>query len=69
MELCGVAASDAREEYERKWKLKLEWYQENGVKLAEEGGGPNGTLLTSTEIEGIDHSQLLALIKKIKSGA
>ncbi|HLW69078.1 MAG TPA: ATP-binding domain-containing protein [Candidatus Binataceae bacterium] len=55
-------------EYERKWKLKLEWYRGNGIDLEEEGGGPNGMLLTSTETDGIDQGQILGLIKKIKSG-
>lgn len=55
-------------EYERKWKAKLKWYRDNGIVLDEEGGGSNGTLITSTETEGIDHGQLARLIKKIKSG-
>lgn len=54
--------------YDSKWKLKLEWYRDNGVVLDEEGGGPNGTLITSTEREGIDYDQIARLIKKIKSG-
>ena len=56
------------EEYERKWKLKLAWYRQNEIKPHEEGGGPNGTLLTSTETEGIDLMQIQKLIKTIKSG-
>lgn len=56
-------------EYERKWKLKLKWYEDNGIILDEKGGGPNGTLVTSTEIEGINHNQIARLIKKIKTGA
>lgn len=55
-------------EYDRKWKLKLEWYRNNGIKLEEEGGGPNGTLVTSTETDGIDHAQIVQFIKKIKRG-
>jgi ATP-dependent exoDNAse (exonuclease V) alpha subunit len=55
-------------EYDRKWKAKLEWYRENGVVPDEEGGGPNGTLLTTTELDGIDHPQIADRIKKIKSG-
>jgi hypothetical protein len=34
----------------------------------EEGSGPNGTLITSTELEGIDHDQIARLIKKVKTG-
>jgi hypothetical protein len=55
-------------EYERKWKAKLEWYRHNGIVSDDEGGGPNGTLITSTEMEGIDHSQITRLITKVKSG-
>jgi hypothetical protein len=56
-------------EYERKWKLKLEWYRDNGIKPEVEGGGPNGTLVTSTETEGIEHNQIARLIRKIKGGS
>ncbi len=55
-------------EYDRKWNAKLDWYRENGVVLDDEGGGPNGRLITSTEMEGIDQGQITRLIKKIKSG-
>ncbi len=53
-------------EYERKWKLKLEWYRQNDILPDGEGEGPNGTLLTSTELEGIDNDQIARLIRKIK---
>jgi hypothetical protein len=52
----------------RKWKLKLAWYEENGIVSHEKGGGPNGTLVTSTETKGIDYAQIARLIKVIKSG-
>jgi len=55
-------------EYDRKWKAKLKWYQENGILPDEEGGGSNGTLLTTTELDGIEHDQIADRIKKIKSG-
>ncbi|MBX5454449.1 MAG: ATP-dependent RecD-like DNA helicase [Acidobacteriia bacterium] len=64
-EHLGMLGDD---EYERKWKLKLAWYLENGIKPVEDGGGPNGTLLTSTELDGINHAQIAQHIKKIKSG-
>jgi hypothetical protein len=57
----------AAEECELDHTRKLEWYNENGIKLEEEGGGPDGTLVTFTETEGIDHSQA-RLIRKIKTG-
>ena len=53
-------------QYDRKWEAKLKWYRSNGVLPDSEGGGPSGTLLTSTEISGIDHNQIAAYIKKIK---
>ena len=55
-------------EYERKWKLKLAWYHENGIDLAEKGGGAAGTLVTTTETDGINHDQIAQHIKTIKSG-
>lgn len=54
-------------EYERKWKLKLGWYADNGILPHEKGGGPNGSLVTSSEIDGIDYGQIARLIKIIKS--
>ena len=44
-------------------------YRENGIDLVTKGGGSNGTLVTTTELDGIDHSQIAQYIKKIKSGA
>ena len=38
-----------REDYRRSWEAKLAWYRSNGILPAEEGGGPRGTLLTTTE--------------------
>ena len=50
------------------WKLKLAWYGENGILAHDEGGGPNGTLITSSETEGFDYQQDRAIGKIIKSG-
>ncbi len=55
--------------YDRKWTAKLGWYRSNGIVPDDEGGGPNGTLLTTTETEGIDHAQIARNIKKIESGS
>ncbi|MBX5173575.1 hypothetical protein HJB84_27585 [Rhizobium sp. NZLR1b] len=54
--------------YDQKWTANLAWYRSKGIFPGEEGGGPNGTLLTTTEIEGIDRAQISRHIKKIKSG-
>jgi hypothetical protein len=55
-------------EYEEKWAAKLKWYRKNGIALEAEGGGDNGTLVTSTETNGIDHDQIARLIRTIKDG-
>ena len=55
--------------YDDKWKRKLQWYRGNGIVQLEEGGGENGTLVTTTEREGIDHHQIASLIGRIKKGA
>lgn len=38
-----------RDDYRRKWEKKLQWYRDNGILPLEEGGGEQGTLVTSTE--------------------
>ena len=55
-------------EYDIKWKAKLKWYRENGILPDADGGGPNGTLLTTTELEGINDKQIAKNIRRIKSG-
>jgi ATP-dependent exoDNAse (exonuclease V) alpha subunit len=55
-------------DYDEKWERKLKWYRDNGITHEKERGGPNGTLVTTTEIDGIDHNQIARLIKMIKSG-
>ena len=55
-------------EYERKWKLKLAWYERNGIVPHDKGGGPNGSLVTSSETKGVDYGQIAELIKIIKRG-
>ncbi len=60
--MLGVA------EYQEKWKAKLKWYRKNDVLPVEDGGGENGTLLTSSERDGIDHDQIARLIAMIKEG-
>ena len=38
-----------RPSYRRNWEKKLKWYRSNGVLPREEGGGPNGTLVTTQD--------------------
>lgn len=39
--------------YRDRWKRKLNAYRDSGILPHDEGGGPNGTLLTTEEHEGI----------------
>jgi hypothetical protein len=55
-------------QYEEKWAAKLQWYKENLIVPEAEGGGENGTLVMSTETDGIDDDQIARLIRKIKEG-
>lgn len=55
-------------EYEEKWGYKQQWYRDNDVLPHEEGGGDAATLITTTELNGIDHNQIANLIKLIKEG-
>ena len=55
-------------EYDKKWKAKMQWYRKNGVVPHEDGGGETGTLLTSHEMDGINHDQIARLIRTIKEG-
>ena len=56
-------------EYDRKWALKLQWDRKNGILPEQEGGGPNGILVTTEELDWIKTDQIMALIAKIKDGA
>lgn len=59
-----------RENYRSSWKAKLEWYRKGGIFPAEEGGGPNGTLVTTTESskEGFDSTKVHKLIREQLNG-
>lgn len=50
----------SKPDYKRKWSAKLEWYRAHGVLPFGEGGGPNGTLVTSEDLPGgaIDSQEL-----------
>ena len=56
--------------YRRKWERKLQWYASLGILPAAQGGGPNGTLLTSQDDErgGIDCAEIERLIELIQNG-
>jgi hypothetical protein len=55
-----------RKDYSRSWDKKLSWYRSQGVLPAEEGTGPNGTLITTKESQktGFDLSIVKSTIAK-----
>ncbi|HET6145565.1 MAG TPA: AAA family ATPase [Candidatus Acidoferrales bacterium] len=55
-----------RADYKRSWEKKLAWYRSNGVLPAEEGAGPNGMLVTTTESSsaGFDSAAVQNVIRK-----
>jgi hypothetical protein len=59
-----------RENYQQSWAGKLAWYRANGVLPGEEGGGPSGTLVTTTESSttGFDAAQVQNLIQQYCGG-
>jgi hypothetical protein len=59
-----------REDYRQSWATKLAWYRANGVLPAEEGGGPAGMLVTTTESStaGFDAAQVQNLIQQYCGG-
>lgn len=63
-EHCGMLLDP---EYRKRWELKLKWYRDNGVLPLSEGGGPNGTLVvTSDDAEsGFDTTEIGTIIDKL----
>jgi hypothetical protein len=55
-----------REDYRLSWEKKLTWYRSQGVLPAEEGSGPNGMLVTTTESSktGFDSTVVKSIIGK-----
>ena len=55
-----------REDYRISWGKKLAWYRSQGVLPAEEGPGPNGMLVTTTESSktGFDSTVVKSIIGK-----
>jgi len=54
-----------RADYRLSWEKKLAWYKAHGILPAQEGSGPNGMLVTTTESStaGFDASVVRAVIK------
>jgi len=57
-----------REDYRKAWERKLQWYRTNDILPHEEGGGENGTLITTTEsiASGFDMASITTMIRLIK---
>lgn len=47
-------------DYARKWELKKSWYAENGILPADDGGGANGVLMWTDDLQGADAQAWLA---------
>ncbi len=53
--------------YRTRWDVKLEWYRNMGILPEEEGGGENGTLVTTRDDKGggIDSNEIETVIKRV----
>jgi hypothetical protein len=45
-EHCGMLLDD---EYRRRWELKKKWYRDHGVLPWQDSGGPEGTLVETSD--------------------
>lgn len=61
-EHCGMLNDEG---YKKRWDTKLKWYRDGGVLPVEEGGGPKGNLIVTTEAPGISSSDVETLIRKL----
>ncbi len=63
-EHCGMLMDD---EYRKRWERKQKWYRDNGVLPFNESGGPNGTLVTTSDDlqSGFDTHQIGAILDKL----
>jgi hypothetical protein len=67
-EHCGMLDDP---EYLARWELKQKWYRDNGVLPDSEGGGPNGTLVVTSDAPqtGFDTLQIGQIVEKLFTGA
>lgn len=63
-EHCGLLFD---KQYQLRWERKLEWYKKNGILPQEQGGGPNGSLIVTSDDErgGISSKDIEELIHKV----
>jgi len=54
-------------QYKDRWERKKQWYFDNGILPAEDGGGPNGVLVVSEDSEqgALSSQNIEKLIKEI----
>ena len=52
-------------EYTRKWELKKEWYADNGILPFDDGGGSNGVLIWTDDLQGADAKTWLDFAGKV----
>lgn len=64
-EHCGMLTNDV---YKQRWERKKQWYYENGILPLEEGGGPNGTLIVTTDSSknGISIPAIESIIERMQ---
>lgn len=51
--------------YAAKWDAKLHWYRENGVVHTDDGGGPDGVLMTTDDLGGVNVPAWTALAERV----
>lgn len=52
-------------DYARKWELKKAWYAENGILPHSQGGGQNGSLMWTDDLNGADAQAWLAFASEV----
>ncbi|MET9227218.1 AAA family ATPase [Lentzea sp. NPDC003310] len=52
-------------DYARKWELKKAWYEENGILPHDDGGGPNGSLMWTGDLNGVDAAAWLTFASQV----
>ena len=56
-----------RPSYRRQWEQKKSWYKNHGILPREEGGGPNGMLVTTRDGDdgSISSAEIEALVNDL----
>ncbi|GAA3068655.1 hypothetical protein GCM10010464_36070 [Pseudonocardia yunnanensis] len=52
-------------DYATKWDLKKAWYANNGILPHDQGGGPNGTLMWTDDLNGADAQAWLTFASEV----